>query len=276
MWGEDRFATYGNNDEDDDGTERLVSQLLQTDDDSLVNQFEAQLLEDESQLPDSRSKHAAPISSTCQAAFAYHSERLSGSFAYVGKHVHGVRDPQKKYTWGWTNGPLSSSNYAYSFDLVTHQAPAGEDWAVRGKKIGEVMLDYSGEEAILVVEAGKHLSLNKTYAYVGGDRLPRVSTSNGNSVETIEPSSFPLVQTSSTDATERTHTFVVVDFEDQPVHVVAYAIICGDFEAHNAASQAAEPSSQHVRGASHTKDASDTWFGNLLGTVRGVARNLLA
>ena len=99
--------------------------------------------------------------------------------------MHGAKDPQKKYDWGWTNGPLASSNCAYFFDLVTH------DRDVHAKKVGSVVLDYSGDEAVLAVEAGRHLKLSKTFAYIGTDRLPRIDGDEGV-VESIDPFTFPL------------------------------------------------------------------------------------
>ena len=95
-----------------------------------------------------------------------------------------------------------------------------------------------------------------------------------NSVETIDPATFPLVQTSSVHDIRKSNAFIVVDLEDRPIHM---AVLCGDFEALEESERKAELSGNHyVRGGNQNKDSSGGWFRHFMGTVHGIARNLQA
>lgn len=215
--------------------------------------------EEEGESNQSKSEHE------CREAFAYHSQRVSGSFGHMGRFVRG----NNLYSWGWSNGPLASSIYGYSLDFVTYHGSDEEDRLTHGKTIGSLTLEYTGKEATLVLGAGKHLWLSKTYACVGEGRLPQMGVGN-DLVETVDPSTFPLAQTQPQVGT----TFNVGNLEDRPVHVVAYAVICGDFAAHDEAVERPELKNGHnVRGGI-SQEVEPNWFSSLVSTVFDIVHKL--
>lgn len=149
----------------------------------------------------------------CRVAFAHHNSRLSQNFKDLGfsKAEYAGSD----ITWGWSNGPLLSSNYAYSFELYTK----GDAAAMTS--VGAMSLGYDGEEAVVTMDAAEGLWLKEVNSYVGSSPLP--VTEDGT--DSVDPTDYPIVH----QRMSLSRSFVVTDFEDGPVYVVAEATVCGVF-----------------------------------------------
>ncbi|CAB9507965.1 Sushi domain-containing protein 2 [Seminavis robusta] len=169
----------------------------------------------------------------CRVAFGYYSPKLSRSFKELG-FTDGPA------TWGWSNGPFASSNYAYSFDLY----PEGSDVS-----IGTMTVGYDGSEAVVTVDARERLWLKEVQAHIGGARLPLKE----DGAETIDPEDYPV----SNRRMALSRSFVVTDFEDGPIYVVAEATVCGVFSNGAAA------------------ESNDAGLGGLVSSVRNFFGNLM-
>lgn len=158
---------------------------------------------------------AAAANVKCVSAFGYHSSKKSSSFEDLGiaPHAHDGSD----ITWGWTNGPLEKSNYAYSMDMVI-KSPDTSHAVV----VGAVTVGYDGEEAVVTLETNAKLWLKEVHAYVGTSRLPV----SDDGMEVIDPTQHPVVNRRMS----MSRTFVVSELTGEPVYVVAHATVCGVFE----------------------------------------------
>lgn len=149
---------------------------------------------------------------TCHTAYAYHSRRISTQFQDMGFS-------STKYNWGWSNGPLAHSTFAYSFELYTNDR----------KTVGTVSMDYNGVEATVTIDAVPHFWFDNVYAYVGSHRLPDM-----DGVDVIDPHKFPVSSSNKkgeahggTDIfTKGSFTFSVSGFENEPIYVAVYASVC--------------------------------------------------
>jgi hypothetical protein len=149
----------------------------------------------------------------CHVAFAYHSAKVSKSFADLG-FADGIDFENADVAWGWTNGPLASSNYEYSFELYL---------ADRETKVGTMSLTYD-HEAMVMIEAGDRLWLSSINAYIGHSRLPV----GEDGMEIADPAQFPVAH----DKMSLSRSFTVTELDgSSPIYVVAEATICGVFQA---------------------------------------------
>jgi len=151
-------------------------------------------------------------------------------------------------TWGWANGPLLSSNYAYSFDMYSEGGEAD------GAMVGTMTVGYDGEEAVVTIDAGERLWLKEVQAYVGTSHLPI----SEDGLETIDPEAYPVVHTRMS----LSRSFAVKDFDGSPIYVVAEATVCGVFPAADDANHAS------VRGGEGKK--------SVLGALGNFFRNAAA
>jgi hypothetical protein len=161
----------------------------------------------------------------CKDVFAYHGERSHG-FNEVGLNQE---DQHSQFAWGWSNGPLFSSHIGYKLEMVPHVSYSGEAIA-QSVPLGKAKLQYSGSEAVLVMEAESNLWLKESHAYIGTQQLPHMDSNN---TESINPFSYPLISSTQAEK-ESSHTFfAAMDLpRKKPVYLVAHATICGDFAAH--------------------------------------------
>lgn len=203
---------------------------------------------DEDYEEESDDEHADEVSAEgadgspveCRPAFAYHSARVSSSFKDLG-FTENIVYEDSDITWGWSNGPLGTSNYAYSFDLY-----AGD-----GIVAGTMSVDYNGEEAVVTVDAGDRLWLKETHAYVGTVRLP---TDEETGAESVDPMHYPIVH----KRMSMSRTFTITELNDQPVYVVAHATVCGIFPT--SASEGEAPPSARIGGTrGGEKDGDGNW-----------------
>ncbi|CAB9530691.1 expressed unknown protein [Seminavis robusta] len=185
---------------------------------------------------------SAPVE--CRVAFGYHSPKSSGSFQDILGMTSGLTYRNEDISWGWSNGPLEASNYAYSMDLyTTGKGSAGEP----GLLVGKMTVEFDGEEATVSMEAGDHMWLKETNAYVGHGVAPELE----DGVQTVDPEQYPI----SYDRMAMSRSFTVGDLEDKPIYIIAQATVCGVFEA-----DPTRPSG--VRGSNdETKESS--WFTGL-------------
>jgi len=151
----------------------------------------------------------------CRAAFGYHS-KLSQSFKKLG-FTEELEYDGSDITWGWSNGPFSSSNYAYSFDVY---AQGDDDDSMT--PVGAMSVGYDGNEAVVTLDAGEGLWLKEVQAYVGSSRLPL----DEDGSETIDPDDYPILH----ERMSLSRSFVVADFEDDSIYVVVEATVCGVFQ----------------------------------------------
>jgi len=151
----------------------------------------------------------------CRAAFGYHS-KLSQSFKKLG-FTEELEYDGSDITWGWSNGPFSSSNYAYTFDVYA-QGDADDSMT----PVGAMSVGYDGKEAVVTLDAGEGLWLKEVQAYVGSSRLPL----DEDGSETIDPDDYPIMH----ERMSLSRSFVVADFEDDPIYVVVEATVCGVFQ----------------------------------------------
>lgn len=150
----------------------------------------------------------------CRVAFAHHNSRVSQSFQELS-FTDKVEYEGSDVTWGWSNGPLASSNYAYTFEMYT------KGGAETMTPVGSLTLGYDGEEAVVTLDAAEGLWLKEIQAYVGTAPLPL----SADGIETIDPTEYPIAH----QRMSLSRSFVVTDFEDGPVYVVAEATVCGVF-----------------------------------------------
>jgi hypothetical protein len=149
----------------------------------------------------------------CRVAFAYHSAKVSQSFVDLG-FADGIDFENTDIAWGWTNGPLVSSNYEYSFELYSGD---------KETKVGTMSLTYD-HEAVVTIEAGDRLWLKSINAYVGHSRLPV----GEDSMEIVDPAQFPVAH----DKMSLSRSFTVSELDGRsPIYVVAEATVCGVFQA---------------------------------------------
>ena len=153
---------------------------------------------------------ASPVE--CRVAFGYHNSKLSRSFKELG-HTDSTFHGDSDITWGWTNGPLQSSNYAYSFEMYSEGEP--------GTLVGTMTVGYDGEEAVVTIDAGERLWLKEVQAYVGIGRLPL----DQDGSETIDPEDYPVLHSRMS----LSRSFVVKDLDGGPIYVVTEATVCGVF-----------------------------------------------
>jgi hypothetical protein len=177
--------------------------------------------------PDSLEGVSADGTSTpvdCRVAFAYHSSKISGSF----KNILGLREKflyhDDDISWGWSNGPLASSNYGYSMDMFV----AGES----GVAVGKLTVEYDGSEATISVDARDRLWLKEINAYVGHSRLPIAESGE----LTIDPAEYPIAY----ERLALSRTFTVEDLNDEPLYVIAQATVCGVFPTEDSQDKGSE------------------------------------
>ena len=193
----------------------------------------------------------------CRNAFAYHSKSVSSSFRDI---VGSNGSDDMKYNdddigWGWTNGPLMPSNYAYSMDLFAPSTSESGLGKPTGAMVGSMTVEYDGDEATVTVQVGQSWWLKETNAYVGHSSLP--VTSSGL---ITDPNLYPIAHRRSS----MSRTFTVEEMESQPIHVIAHMVVCGDFSEEPAQTQG-------VRGdAVSTGSNPQTWTDGLLSTVTGL------
>ncbi|CAB9525866.1 receptor-like protein kinase [Seminavis robusta] len=149
----------------------------------------------------------------CRVAYAYHTPRVSKSFTDLG-FTDGFDNQGSDITWGWTNGPLAASNYAYSMELFTNND--------KSTPVGTMSVAYDAEgEAVVTVEAAVRLWLKNVNAFVGHSRLP---VSGDDGMEIINPDQFPV----SHDRMALSRSFTVTELDGStPIYVVAEATVCG-------------------------------------------------
>jgi von Willebrand factor type D domain len=182
----------------------------------------------------------------CRVAFGYHSAKLSGSFRDILGLSSGFEYRNQDISWGWSNGPLAATNYAYSMELYT----AGNDKAGEASiSVGKMTVEFDGEEAVVSMEAGDRLWLKETKAYVGHTRIP-VSEEG---MLTIDPEQYPI----SYDRMATTRTFAVGKLGDKPIYAIAEATVCGVFPSDPELS-----SSVGVRGSIDDENKK-SWFAGL-------------
>jgi hypothetical protein len=157
----------------------------------------------------------------CRTAFAYHSAKLSDSFQDVLGLTDGFMYKDSDISWGWSNGPLAASNYAYSLDLYT---------AKTGGSVGKAIVEYADNEANVNVEAGEGLWLKDIKAYVGHLRVPM--TAEGTM--SVDPSQYPI----SHDRMSMSRSFTVNELGDKPIYTIIETEVCGDFESVDSAETA--------------------------------------
>jgi hypothetical protein len=179
---------------------------------------------------------SAPVD--CRIAFGYHSSKTSQSM----KDILGL---SKKFyyrdddiSWGWSNGPFTSSNYAYSMDLFAPSKETGEPAVL----VGRMSIEYDGNEATVSIDAGDGIWLKETNAYVGHSRLPVTEAG----ALTIDPAQYPV----AFERQAMSRTFTVEELEDEPLYVIAQATVCGVFPA---------PLEKPVGGGSD-EAGSSSWF----------------
>jgi len=189
----------------------------------------------------------------CRVAYGYHNSKLSRSFRDLG-HTDSVSYEGSAINWGWANGPLQSSNYAYSFEMYSE----GSD-SESGTVVGTMTVGYDGEEAVVTVDAGERLWLKEVQAYVGVGRLPL----NENGDETIDPEDYPVLHRRMS----LSRSFVVKDMEGGPIYVVTEATVCGVFPQ-------GQGSQGHagVRGILNVAD-DQSFVGGLFSSVHQFIRN---
>jgi hypothetical protein len=147
----------------------------------------------------------------CRVAYAYHSATVSKSFKELGFSEGNLFD-DTDITFGWSNGPLATSNYAYSFEMYS---------ADKFKMMGTMTVTYD-EEAMVIIEAGERLWLKSVNAYVGHSRLPV----GEDGMEVIDPAQMPI----SHEKMSLSRSFTVSELDGStPIYVVAEATICGVF-----------------------------------------------
>jgi hypothetical protein len=163
----------------------------------------------------------------CRVAYAYHSAKVSKSFQELG-FSEGTLFDNTDITFGWTNGPLETSNYAYSFEMYS---------ADKAMTIGTMTVTYD-DEAMVIIEAGERLWLKSVNAYVGHSRLPV----GEDSMEIIDPAQFPVAH----EKMALSRSFTVSELDGStPIYVVAEATICGVF----APTEQAETKTESVLGS---------------------------
>lgn len=146
----------------------------------------------------------------CRVAYAFHSSKVSTSFKEIGFKEGQIEYENEDISWGWSNGPLAASNYAYSFELYSRETV-----------VGQVSVAYDEDgEAVVTMEAGERLWLKNVHAYVGHARLP--ISGDG---EVVSPPAYPVVH----DRMSLTRTFLVGGLDGSPIHIVAEATVCGVF-----------------------------------------------
>jgi hypothetical protein len=154
----------------------------------------------------------------CADAFGYHSDKVSTSFKDMGfaPQLYDNND----ISWGWSNGPLASSNFAYTLDLYADGLSGNVDG--KGTVVGTMSVAYDGKEVTVTVDAGERLWLKEVHAYVGNEPLPK----DNNNAATIDPSQFPVVH----KRMALSRSFSVENFEGRPIYVVTHATVCGVYE----------------------------------------------
>ena len=176
----------------------------------------------------------------CREAYAFHSGRLSVPFSDMGF----------KDRFGWSSGPISDSNFAYSFDLYAEADEDDLETSVtsEGRLVGCVSVDYNGVEVVVTIDTSAPFYLEGTHhAYVGiRSRLPKIDGKSSTDLKdfpiihesNLQAISNDDVSNTSSDvsvdhesAKKTSFTFVVSDFKSQPINVIAQTIVCGDFAA---------------------------------------------
>lgn len=166
-------------------------------------------------LEDETAEADGPVK--CATAFGYHSDKLSNRLKDMGMSpmVYEGND----ITWGWSNGPFTSSNFAYSMDLLA-------EFDGVGKSVGSMSVAYDGEEAVVTVEAGDRLWIKELHAYVGTEPLPK----NADGTPIADPAEFPIIH----KRMSLSRTFNVENFHGEPAYVVTHATVCGVFTEEDA------------------------------------------
>ena len=176
----------------------------------------------------------------CRDAYAFHSGRLSVPFSDMGF----------KDRFGWSSGPISDSNFAYSFDLYAEADEDDLDTSItsEGRLVGCVSVDYNGDEVVVTIDTSAPFYLEGTHhAYVGTrSRLPKIDGKSSVDLKDFPIIHEPKLQAISNDDVgnassdvsvdyespkKTSFTFVVGDLKSQAINVVAQTVVCGDFTA---------------------------------------------
>jgi hypothetical protein len=204
------------------GKRKRKRNLEDGDDRGLEAEFEDDYDDEEQVIPENGDDSSSPVE--CRVAYGFHSSKISTSFKEILDLSEAFLYNNDDISWGWSNGPLASSNYAYTMDMYS-QGSGDRPGAV----VGKMTVEYDGDEATVSIDAGERLWLKETNAYVGHSRLPMTE---GGAL-TIDPEHYPIAH----HRMSMSRTFTVADLEDEPIYVIAQTTVCGIFpteDAHHA------------------------------------------
>ncbi len=143
-----------------------------------------------------------------ETAFAYDPSAFT-TFLELGYTSNAVR-------WGWTNGPYGPG--VYHLDIW---AGAGQNDLSKGTKVGTLIFDYNGSQAIVtyLMDPGSVFLLAEVHIFVGDSPLP---LKNGE--YTLSPGQYLVVDDTLNGV--QIYQGIITDLSG-PVYLVAHASVLG-------------------------------------------------
>lgn len=197
----------------------------------------------------------------CQQSFAFQSLSKSTCFTEMGFND----------VWGWSNGLFEASDEAHVLDI--YAGATGCDLE-KGTKVGTLTIEYDGSEAVVTYDTLAEFWLKETHSFVGNSRLPEIG-----GIETVDPSKYPILHDENAVEGVVSDTFIVSGFNDQPIHVVSHATICGYYprDKHRLDEGTERPvrsTTSRLRGHVKAYLYQKSWFSSVATAAVRVAQNL--
>jgi hypothetical protein len=145
---------------------------------------------------------------------AYHDETAWG---YLDGYAIPINTLVKNANWGWTNGPLNTTDSAIEIDLY---AGAGGNILENGELVGTVTVSFAGGNIIVVYDTSSSGSeILETHLWVGVTPLP--TSKNGKTVSA--PGQFPKLGTMTVNSDQQ--VTYVIPYSGETFYIAAHAVV---------------------------------------------------
>jgi len=141
----------------------------------------------------------------CETAFATALDSDSKGACFIGLGFK---------RWGWSIGPLSHGDYAFSV-----YAGAGKCNLNKGADVCDLLVSYEGEEVEIEWDCSRGVELKQTHLYVGSDQLP----TNRKGKATVAPGQYPYKHKLDQNAASDSFT---VSTDGGDIYLIAHAVTC--------------------------------------------------
>lgn len=160
---------------------------------------------------------------SCETVFAY-----GDQYAYcfrefnkkTGQYNPGGTANKNFSRWGWTNELEEGATY--NFDIW---AGAGKSDLSKGTLVGDLMIEYYGDNATVTYNMFSDYVLNETHLFIGETPIPL----KNNGKPTLAPGQFPYSDNDATTVEDHLVVYEITDLPDDGIWVIAHGVTCGEY-----------------------------------------------